>query len=110
MMITVIVLGATLLSATVVAGLLLVLQIRQGGDLTASARAFYAADAGLEWGLYQFTQENPLGSPTFTNTAAAAVTCYDAASAVVNCLSTSTKSIRSVGSSGQASRALEASF
>ena len=110
MMITVVVLGTTLLSATVIAGFLLVIQIRQGGDLAASARAFYAADSGVEWGLYQFTKGVSLPPLAFTNGASSATICYDGAMAVTPCTSTSTKTIRSIGSSGNASRALEASF
>jgi hypothetical protein len=110
MMITVVVLGTTLLSATVVAGLLLILQIREGGNLASSARAFYAADAGIEWGLYAFTKGTTLTTPVFTNGAQSSVTCYDAANAVTDCNTSSTKAIRAVGSSGNASRALEAAF
>jgi hypothetical protein len=110
MMITVVVLGSTLLSASVIAGLLLVLQIRQGGNLAASARAFYAADGGIEWGLYQFTKGGTLTAPVFTNGAQSSVTCRDDTGGAIDCTSSSTRTIRSVGSSGSASRALEASF
>ena len=49
MILTVLTLGGTLLSISLVAGLLILFQIRQSGDLANSAKALFAADAGVEW-------------------------------------------------------------
>lgn len=46
-----IMLGALVMSATAVAGLLVVLTIRQATDAQSSSQAFFAADAGVEAGL-----------------------------------------------------------
>lgn len=53
MLVTVLVLGATLFGAITIGGLVLVYQLRQTSDLEDSTRAVFAADAGIEWGLYQ---------------------------------------------------------
>jgi len=57
MLLTVLVLGGTILGATTIAGLLMIFQIRQATDLANSAKAVFAADAGLEYGLYRFFQD-----------------------------------------------------
>ncbi len=46
-----------MLSATVIAGLLIVYQVRQAIDAGASARSVFAADAGTEAALYCFYKE-----------------------------------------------------
>lgn len=48
MIITIVMMGGILLSATAIAGLLLVYQIRQANDSENSAKAFFASDTGLE--------------------------------------------------------------
>ena len=48
MIITIVMMGGILLSATAIAGLLLVYQIRQSNDSVSSAKAFFASDTGLE--------------------------------------------------------------
>lgn len=63
MIITVLTLGGTLLGATTIAGLLMLYQIRQATDLKNSAQAIFAADTGIEWGLYRFFQCNGNSSP-----------------------------------------------
>ena len=54
MIITILVLGGAILSATTIAGLLMLYQIRQTTDIANSGRAIYAADAGIEWSLYNW--------------------------------------------------------
>lgn len=54
MVLTVLALGGTLLGLTGIAGLLMVYQIRQATDLANSSKAIFAADAGIEWALYDF--------------------------------------------------------
>lgn len=53
MILTVLMLGGTLLGATTIAGLLMLFQVRQTADISNSAKAFYAADSGYEWALFQ---------------------------------------------------------
>jgi hypothetical protein len=54
MILTVLMLGGTLLGATTIAGLLMLFQVRQAADIASSAKAFFAADSGIEWAWYQF--------------------------------------------------------
>lgn len=65
-------LGGIVLSATAVAGLLMTHQIRQTTDAANSAKAVFAADAGIECGLYNALKSGscPLDSGnTFLNDA-----------------------------------------
>lgn len=116
MLLTVLTLGGTLLGATTIAGLLMLYQVRQGTDLSQSARAIFAADAGIEWGLYNVICNASDGTktpcpvspapPTFTNGATLAVTCRDDQGGVIqDCNSSTTVSIKSIGSFGNVSRA-----
>jgi hypothetical protein len=77
MLIATLSLGGAILSATSIAGLLLMYQIRSTTDSANSAKAIFAADAGVEWSLYSYFNppEGPL--PTFGNGAVASTTCYD---------------------------------
>ena len=109
MILTILVLGGALLVGTTVAGLLVVYQIRQSTDLAGSAKAVFAADSGIEWGLYQFFIENS-PSPEFSNGASATVVCYTASRATVPCTDPSVASIRAIGKSGNVNRAFEQSF
>ena len=111
MILTVLALGGTLLGATTIAGLLTVYQIRQTTDFANSAKALFAADTGLEWGLYQFFKSNGAAAPPeFQNGAHFRVTCTDVAGTGVPCTNPSAISIRTVGTSVAVSRALELSF
>lgn len=118
MLLTVLTLGGTLLGVTTIAGLLMVYQVRQGTDLSKSARAIFAADAGIEWALYNVicnandagtsSQPCPISNepPTFENGAEVAVTCTtDSGTVVENCNSSSTISIKSLGTYSQVARA-----
>lgn len=56
MVISVVMLGGILLSAAAIAGLLMVYQIRSSNDVVNSAKAVFAADAGIEiatWCIYK---------------------------------------------------------
>lgn len=66
MIFTVIMLGGLILSATAIAGLLTVYQIRQSNDAENSARAFFAADAALEWRLFYFYKDSSVAPLTFS--------------------------------------------
>lgn len=103
MLLTLLALGGTLFGATTIAGLLVVYQIRQSGDAADSARAIFAADAGIEWGLYQFFKDGTAPRPEFTNGAAFTLTCAPNA----DCTSSSTAQLKSLGTSKGVARALE---
>jgi len=51
-LVIVLVLGATMLGATTIAGYVSLQKIRAATDIIDSTRAVYAADAGIEWCLY----------------------------------------------------------
>jgi hypothetical protein len=117
MVLTVLALGGTILGATTIAGLLMLYQLRQTSDLASSAKAITAADAGMEWAFYNLfckgdtTKPCPAPEPgPFVNGATVVVSCYDGAGEDVACDSDNMRSIRSVGSAGNASRAFEAAF
>ena len=52
MMLTVIVLSSTLLSITLIGGLIMLYQIRHAGDFSNSGKAIFAADSGVNWWSY----------------------------------------------------------
>ncbi len=58
MLITVLALGGAILGATTVAGLLTLYQIRATTDAESSAKAVFAADAGVEWAQYVYNCVN----------------------------------------------------
>ena len=53
MLLTVLIVSGTILGATTIAGLLMLYQLRQVTNFGYSVQAFFAADSGLEWKLYQ---------------------------------------------------------
>lgn len=112
MILTALTLGGVILTATTIAGLLTVYQLRQTVDLANSAKAIFAADTGIEWGLYRFFE--PAGSepqPTLTNGASFAVNCFDNSNnQLADCTNDKTMAIRSFGSSAGIGRAFELSF
>ena len=68
MLLTVLVLAAVFLSATVIAGLLMVYQLNQITNVVDSTRAIYAADAGVERALFQiFRCNSEFGSGAVLN-------------------------------------------
>ncbi len=108
MILSVLTLGGTILGATTIAGLLMLYQLRATSDTANSTKAIFAADAGADWGVYQFL--HPLSSdpaPKFSNGASFTVTCYDSSAATIDCRDPSAVVIRSAGRSGNAYRALE---
>ena len=123
-------LGGALLGITTIAGLLMVYQVRQTNDALLSAKAIFAADAGLEWGLYNYycatsvaragaqggfaPGECPHASKLFTNGASVEVACIDDAGTRHECdpppPNVLITRIVSVGRAGTASRAFEIEF
>jgi hypothetical protein len=106
MLLATLALGGAILGATTIAGILILYQIRATTDSEHSAQAIFAADAGVEWALFDFycTQgttprcvepPDPVlpGAPpgTLANGAVLTATCYDATGVtVVACSNTST--------------------
>lgn len=54
MLLAVLALGGAILGATTIAGLLMLYQIRAATDIESSAKAVFAADAGVEWTEFDF--------------------------------------------------------
>lgn len=52
LLISVVMMGGALLGAAAIAGVLMLYQIRQANNAADSAKALFAADAGLEWNTY----------------------------------------------------------
>lgn len=98
MLITVLVLGASILAATAVAGYLSLSRTRQVSDLANANKAQLAAETGIDWALYNYINSStPLARPVFANKAD-----FDIA------ISTSTGlSIKAVGQSLNSVKALE---
>lgn len=109
MLLSVLTLGMIMLGATAIAGLLTVYQIRMSSNVTDSAKAIFAADAGLDWGIYQFTRPTSSDqAPVFSNGASFTATCYDSSlNQLDSCANSSTSVIRSFGRSGALSRVFE---
>lgn len=122
MLMTIMVLGGTILGAITIGGMILVFQLRQTGDLQNSARAVFAADAAIEWGLYQKyhpTEAKTLFGPQFANANTKfEVKCFDAATSTTplywekdfndtSCAdaSTQTQMLEGFGQSGSSKRA-----
>ena len=121
MLLTTITLSGALLGATTIAGLLMLYQIRQTTDIANSTKAIFAADGGLEWGLYTASCETttpvrcpggPPSQPAFLeNVQLTSVTCRDEAQvALSSCNDPAVRQIDAIGTSGNSSRALQASF
>ena len=96
MLIAVLTLGGAILGATTLAGLLMLYQIRATTDTENSAKAIFAADAGVNWALYSYF-DPPLGvmpgTPMYQSTdtsmldngATVIVKCSDANGNQVDC-------------------------
>jgi len=119
MLITVLALSGTILGATTIAGLLMMYQLRQSTDAVSSAKAVYAADAGIEWRLYRFFKVDgqtcnaacdtagdvSCPKPLFANTATVQTTCVSAVSG-----SKENVTIKSSGNAQRTYRAFELSL
>ena len=134
MLIAVLSLGGAILGATTIAGLLTLYQIRATTDTENSAKAIFAADAGVEWAQFDYncsTDTRPTGAsrclphsvtpgvtdypkPTFAGSkAAATVNCYNnygASGATSTCSATSTIAVISSGIANGSERAFFISF
>ena len=101
MILSVVFLGSVLFSATAIAGLLLVYQIRQANDALNSAKAIFAADAAIEWQTYKYYKSSSVGNLQFSNGARASSTVITSPGKLI---------IRSQGFADKVTRALEAFF
>jgi hypothetical protein len=116
---TILILGGTLLATASIAALLLVYQIRQSTDFQNSGKAIFAADSGVEWTLYNHfnpgasqlfkSDNNKTWKATLNNGALATVTCFQDAQQK-NCTDPGVNIIRSVGTSNETSRAFRIDF
>ncbi len=104
MVLSVLMLGGVLLGVSAFAGLLMVYQIRQVNDALNSAKAFFAADAGIEWQTYNiYKASSTLAEPpVFSNGVSVTSTVFYPENGEVI--------IRAKGFSGRAVRALEIVF
>ena len=103
LMLTTLTIGGVLFGAMTIAGLLMVYQIRQAGDIANSAKAIFAADTGIEWGLYQFFKPGTGATPQMQNGTTFTTKCLP----VADCTDITTAHIISVGTSANAKRAFE---
>ncbi|MBI5732487.1 hypothetical protein HY967_00820 [Candidatus Jorgensenbacteria bacterium] len=109
MLLSVIMLGGILVSATAIAGILMLYQIRQANDAVQSTRAFFAADAALEWQTYDYVCALP-GTICTAPLPLVFTTPGLSASATTTVISSTSTAITSQGFSGRAVRALESVF
>jgi len=113
MLMSIVSISMVFVGATIIAGVLQVFQIRQSSDFANSTKAIYAADAGLEWGLYQMIKRSGLPvdpAPILSNGATIDAVCRDVAGTVLDCTDAAVSSISATGKSARSSRALQASF
>lgn len=110
MLITVLAMSGTVLASTAIAGLLMVYQIRQSTDTANSAKAIFAADAGLEWEFYRILVDPYYQKPIFENKADFEVTCESTITEKKSDSITEIITIRSSGNSFGNLRAFEAGF
>lgn len=104
MLITVLILGGTILGASAIAGLITTYRIRQSSDAKDSAIAIFAADAGLERAFYRCFKQVPANCSDFDSSSdqLSNGSSYSVTYATVGSVS----EIRSVGYRGRVSRAL----
>lgn len=96
LILTVLILSGTVLAVTTVAGILMIYQIRQTGNVTDSARAIFSADTGLEWELYKKFKNPDYPKPIFDNRSDLETSVTD-----------NGNTIKSIGISGNVRRAFE---
>jgi len=109
MLITTIAVGGTVLGATAIGGFIMLYQLRQSTDLANSAKAVFAADAGIEYGY--FASKNPSSTETFSgvlsNGATTEIECYDMNNNPIACNDQLVLYIISVGQFGNSRRAFQ---
>ncbi len=103
MLVMVMVLGITMLGVSAIAGYITIQQLRTAGDVSNSAQAIYAADAGTDWALFQLylCPAQPTSS-LCTNAQEFQQTLENGATVDARMTATS---VQSIGSAGRANRA-----
>ncbi len=99
MLLTVLILGGTILGATTIAGYLMLQKIQIASNITNSTRAIFGADSGLEWEMYRKFVNAEQEKPAFSNGVTFTTVVAEDGSF-----------IKSIGTSGKTSRALEVNF
>ena len=103
MLLAVMALGGTMLGVTTIAGLLMLYQIRQATAFRDSAAAVFAADAGVEWALYnniQLSGQPQISQLPFSYAQTPSVVCTDSSTAQVSCTATTSVQAISKGAAG----------
>jgi hypothetical protein len=70
MILSAFVITLSLITVTAISGIIMTFQLRQTSDVENSAKAFYAADTGVEWRMYRCLIDNGYSHPTLSNNAA----------------------------------------
>jgi len=109
MIVVILALGAVMIGANIIAGVLINNQIRQVTNIVDSTKAIYAADAAIEAGYYSFLTGNNVAL-TFSNKASSTIKCFDNSRNNVACNTASVYSIVGQGFAGKVTRALELQF
>jgi len=94
MLLTVLILGGSILAASTITGYLMLLKVRESSDITNSAKAIFAADSGIEWELYKQFKNPDYPRPSLSNN-----TTFIS--------SNDTQKIKSIGESNNIFRAFE---
>lgn len=120
MILTVLSLGGTMLGATTIAGLLMLYQLRQATDMASSAKAIFAADAGIEWAIYCLLNSDDAKCPPPSSNNPLVLddnvtnffsSCYGEGNVYLSCVAGEpVVLLRSLASSRGVYRALEVSF
>src|SRR3989338_9364050 len=111
MLLSMLVLGGILLGASTLAGLLMLYQIRQTSNASLSAQAIFAADTGIEWGLYCVVKIKPLDCASVPKPVMTNGTSFDVAfSPATSTPQDGYESMRSVAASARTSRAFQLFF
>lgn len=103
-------LGGVMLGSTLVGGILILSQLRQVKNISDSAKAFYAADSGLEWGYYQFIGKSEAVAPSFENGASSITKCLNQNNGEISCNNSNVSYIIGKGTTQRVMRAIQMSF
>jgi len=101
MLLSIILIGGSLLTTGAVAGLLTIHQLKQSNNIVDSTKAFFAADGMLEWKTYDYVKATNTSQPNFTNGASANATIRSSSGQTI---------IQSEGIAGDTIRTLESIF
>ena len=99
MLLTVLLLGGTILGATTIAGYLMIQKIQIASDITNSTKAIFAAATGIEWELFRKFKDPNFPKPVLSNGATFESSVSEDGSV-----------IKSIGTSLRTSRAFELQF